>query len=166
MSFGTTIGAGLRAEKAQEEKTMATKKETSQAGVLGSLQRFHGKLEANSTELAHLEVSRAKFGTLLARIDELSKQQGALAASKQAASKEIQTLIAESQRLGSGLRAMVKEHYGPRSEKLSEFGLQPFRGRKAKAPASETPVPVPEAPGTPAPTPQSPATPPHAAAKD
>ncbi len=132
---------------------MATKRETSQAGVLGSLQRFHGKLEANSTDLAHLEVSRAKLGTMLARIDELSKEQGAMRARKQEASKEIQALLVDSQRLGSGLRVMVKEHYGPRSEKLSEFDLQPFRGRKARTP------------GTPAPTPQSPA-PSHPAAVD
>ncbi|MFY9824010.1 MAG: hypothetical protein WAM82_21710 [Thermoanaerobaculia bacterium] len=133
---------------------MSTKLETSQAGVLGSLQQLHSKLEANSTDLAHLEVSRAKLGTLLARIAELSKTQGAMTAGKQEATKEIQTLMVASQRLGSGLRAMVKEHYGPRSEKLSEFGLQPFRGRKVKAPAPETPTPV--TPGTPAPTPQSP----------
>jgi chromosome segregation ATPase len=133
---------------------MSTKRQTSQAGVLGSLQQFNGKLEANSTDLAHLEGSRAKFRTLLARIDELSKEQGAMTARKQEASKQIQALLVESQRLGSGLRMMVKEHYGPRSEKLSEFGLQPFRGRKAKAPAPETP-------GTPAPTPPLPA-----AAKD
>ena len=138
---------------------MATKRETSQAGVLGSLQRFHSKLEANSADLSHLEVSRAKFGTLLARLDELSKEQGAMRARKQEASKEIQSLLVETQRLGSGLRVMVKEHYGPRSEKLTEFDLQPFRGRKAKAPAPETP-------GSPAPTPQTPVPPHPTAAKD
>lgn len=30
------------------------------------------------------------------------------------------------------LRASVKEHYGPKAEKLTEFGVQPFRGRKLK----------------------------------
>ena len=144
---------------------MSTKLETSQAGVLGSLHQFHGTLEANSVDLAHLEVSRVKLGAMLIRIDELGKKQGAMRAGKQEATKEMQTLIVESQRLGSGLRAMVKEHYGPRSEKLSEFGLQPFRGRKVKTPAPETQAPGP--PGqSPAPTPQSPTPPPHAAAAE
>jgi len=126
---------------------MSTKKrETSQAGVLGSLQRFHGTLEANGADLEHLAGSRAKLGTMLIRIDELSKEQGAMRARKQAASKEIQALLVESQRLGSGLRGMVKEHYGPRSEKLSEFGLQPFRGRKTKEQSAETPAPAPQSP--------------------
>ena len=109
-------------------------RETTQAGVVGSLQRLLGKLDANSADLAHLEGSRGKLGTLLARLEELSKQQGAMTAGKQAATKEIQSLVIEGQRLGTGLRAMLREHYGPRSEKLAEFGLQPFRGRKVKTP--------------------------------
>jgi hypothetical protein len=143
---------------------MSTKKETTNAGVVGALQRFHGKLEANSADLAHLAVPRAQLGTLLTRVDELSNQQGAMRAGKQEASAELQTLIAEGQRLGSGLRAMVKIHYGPRSEKLTEFDLQPFRGRKAKTPVVKPPAPG--TPGTPAPTPQSPSPPPQAAAKE
>jgi len=149
------------------------KKETTHQGVLGGLQRFHVKLEANSADLAHLEVPRAQLGTLLTRVDELSKQQGAMRAGKQEASAELKTLIDEGQRLGSGLRKMVKIHYGPRSEKLTEFDLQPFRGRKAKAPTPVTPVPVtpvpvtpvPVTPGAPALSPQSPSPPPLATAK-
>ncbi|HEV7507963.1 MAG TPA: hypothetical protein VGS07_23970 [Thermoanaerobaculia bacterium] len=133
---------------------MSTKKETTQVGVMGALQKFQGKLEANSADLPHLEVPRAQLRAMLTRFEELSNQQGAMRASKQEASKEIQTLVDTAQQLGSGLRAMVKIHYGRRSEKLTEFDLQPFRGRKAKAPAPET--------GTPAPTPQSPTPPPIA----
>jgi hypothetical protein len=40
------------------------------------------------------------------------------------------------------LRQGVKQHYGIRSEKLAEFGLQPFRGRKTKT----EPEPKPETP--------------------
>jgi hypothetical protein len=142
---------------------MPTKRETTDAGVLGALQRFHGKLEANSADLAHLEVPRAQLTTLLARVDDLSKQQGAMRAGKQEASQELRALIGDGQRLATGLRAMVKIHYGPRSEKLTEFDLQPFRGRKAKAPA---PTPTPETPAASTPTSQSAAPPSHAAAKD
>lgn len=139
-------------------------KETTHQGVLGALQRFQVKLEANSADLAHLEVPRAQLRTLLTRVDELSKQQGAMRAGKQEASKELKTLIAEGQRLGSGLRKMVTIHYGNRSEKLTEFDLQPFRGRKAKAPGLKPPVP--ETPGTPASTQQASEPPPHTTAKD
>jgi hypothetical protein len=114
--------------------------------VVGSLQRLQGKLDANSADLPHLEAPRAQLRAMLTRFEELSKQQGAMRASKQEASKEMRTIVTEGQRLGNGMRRMVQIHYGTRSEKLAEFDLQPFRGRKAKAPAPETP-------GAPAPAP-------------
>ena len=86
---------------------------------------------------------------LMARLTDINKQQGALTASKQEASKEQQTLLTEGQRLANALRAMVKEHYGIRSEKLAEFGLQPFRGRTKAKPTPETPAPAPPPPVTP-----------------
>ncbi|HEX3552584.1 MAG TPA: hypothetical protein VIA62_05095 [Thermoanaerobaculia bacterium] len=47
----------------------------------------------------------------------------------------------------------MKAHYGIRSEKLVEFGVQPFRGRKVKpveaTPAtSQPPVSTPQAPAS------------------
>ena len=41
-------------------------------------------------------------------------------------------LANDAQRLASGVRVMLKEHYGIRDEKLTAFGLQPFRGRNKK----------------------------------
>jgi hypothetical protein len=74
-------------------------------------------------------------------------QQAALTASRQDLSQQMKTLILEGQRVMAVLRVSLKDHYGPRSEKLAEFGLQPFRGRKPKAkpepePGTETPGPV------------------------
>jgi hypothetical protein len=45
------------------------------------------------------------------------------------------------------LRVSLKDHYGPRAEKLAELGIQPFRGRKPKPPAelepgTEVPGPI------------------------
>jgi hypothetical protein len=120
-----------------------TNRETTNAGVLGDLQKLAVTLAANSTDLPQLEIPRGKLGTTLTRAQELFQQQSALTASKQAASQELNTLLVEGQRLANAMRAMVKEHYGIRSEKLAEFGLQPFRGRNRKV---KTPIPTPEAP--------------------
>jgi hypothetical protein len=49
-------------------------------------------------------------------------------------------------RLASGMPKLLQEHYGIRSEKLAELGLQPFRGRKPQTPKSPTPS-EPAAPG-------------------
>jgi hypothetical protein len=53
-------------------------------------------------------------------------------------------VIAEGQRLVTVLRVSVRQHYGIDSEKLAEFGLQPFRGRRRKSP-EPPPVETPKA---------------------
>jgi len=119
--------------------------ETSKAGKLGALQQFAASLAANSADLPQLEQSRLQFEGLLARLFEIAKQQAALVASKQEASKQLDNLLTECQRLASVLRAAVKQHYGIRAEKLAEFNLRPFRGRNRKPklpPVELTPSPV------------------------
>lgn len=120
--------------------------ERTYAGVMGSIQRLSTVLEANSAELPHLEGARQRLAALLTQAQENAKTQAALKASKQEASKQLRTLVIESQRVANAVRALLKQHYGLRSEKLAEFDLQPFRGRtrKAKPTAPETPeVPTP-----------------------
>lgn len=125
--------------------------ERTYAGVMGSIQQLSTAVAANSAELPHLEGARQRLDTLLAQAQENAKTQAALKASKQEASKQLRTLVIESQRVANAVRALLKEHYGLRSEKLAEFGLQPFRGRTRKAKpaapgAPEPPVPPPTAP--------------------
>ena len=120
-------------------------REGTQTGQLGSLQRFSVALEANSSELTHLEASRLKLGSMVDLAQDTAKRQAALRAEKQDLSKELKTLLVESTRLANVLRKAVQAHYGIRAEKLAEFGLQPFRGRPRKAQA-------PEGPQTPPPT--------------
>jgi hypothetical protein len=125
--------------------------EKTYAGVLGDLTRLNAAVTANGAELTHLEGPRARLEKLVSDALEVAKQQAALTASKQEASKRLLKLLTEAQRVATGLRKLLKEHYGVRSEKLAEFGLQPFRGRPRKA-KPENPAP-PETPSPPAPTP-------------
>jgi len=125
-------------------------KERTQSGKLGDWQRLNVVVQANSADLAHLETSRARLETLQSQGVDLTKEQGAFRANKQEKSQQLQAVIAEGSRLATFLRNAIKQHYGPTSEKLAEFGVQPFRGRKAKAapePAPE-PAPVPASPNT------------------
>jgi hypothetical protein len=113
-------------------------------GKFGEWQSLSATVQANSADLPHLETSWTKLETLLAQGVDITKEQAALRASKQEKSQQIQAVIAEGARLATFLRAAVKQHYGPTSEKLAEFGVQPFRRRKAKPapePAAESPAP-------------------------
>lgn len=121
------------------------RQETTNAGKLGSLVRLSASLNANAPDLPHLEGIRARFDKLLGEAQETAKQQTAFTASKQEASKRLNSQLSEAMRLASGLRKLLEETYGVRSEKLAEYGLQPFRGRKVKGTA-----PVPQKPEPPA----------------
>ena len=120
-------------------------RETTKSGKLGNLTRFNAALAANAAELPHLESSRLRLDRTVTDAQEAAAQQAAFTASKQEASKRLATLVTEGQRLASGIRKLLTENYGARSEKLAEFGLQPFRGRKVK---KDQPV-KPEPPATP-----------------
>jgi len=110
--------------------------------MLGAWQRLLVALQANGGDLGHLEVPRAKLSGLFSKAVDITTQQAALKASKQESSQQIKAIAAEGRRLATLLRSGVKEHYGPKAEKLTEFGVQPFRGRKDKEPVA----PGPEAP--------------------
>ena len=129
-------------------------RETKYTGIVGDLQRLLGALEANQEELPQMEPFRQKLAGILTQVLEILQQQAALKAGKQESSKRLRRLLEEGQRLATVARTVVKEHYGVREEKVVEFGLQPFRGRKVKA-VTEKPTPTPSPP--PPPVPEAPA---------
>jgi hypothetical protein len=135
-------------------------KETTYAGMVGQWQRLLEPLKANRAELAHLEATWSRLQGMLDQALEINREQAARQAAKQEATRQIQELMPEGQRLWTLLRQSVKAHYGIRAEKLAEFGLQPFRGRRKPKPAPEEPQapepgnlpgPAPEAAGEPRP---------------
>ena len=104
--------------------------ETTNVAKLGALQQFATAIAANTAELPQLEKSTLQFVEMVSTLQGIAKEQATLVASKQEASKQFKTLLVECQRLASVLRAAIKQHYGIRSERLAEYNLQPFRGRK------------------------------------
>lgn len=116
--------------------------------TIGNLARLTAALGANATEIPHLEGIRGRLEKILADAQEAAKQQAALIASKQEATNRLQALTKEGLRLSAGVQKLLQQNYGLSSEKLAEFGIQPFRGRKAKKAD-------PEQPGTPAPPPST-----------
>ena len=112
-------------------------KETTYAGMLGSWQRWLASLLANG-DLEYLQVQRGKLEALMAEGQDLIRRQSELTASKQDLSKRLREVMTEGQRLMTVIKGTVRQHYGIGSEKLAEFGVQPFRGRRRKV--DEPPV--------------------------
>ncbi len=123
-------------------------REPKYGATLNGWERLLASMEANADDFKTFEDHRAKLKSMLDTARETSAHQAAMAATKQEATKNLQTLLAEGRKLANFLRNGVKQHYGNRSEKLVEFGLAPLRAR-AKAKVD----PQPPAPPPPSPTP-------------
>jgi len=128
------------------------KQQTRYPDTVTTWEQISASVEANSTELAHLEAPRLKLVGILEQVRTLSKEHDLHTANKQQAAQRLKTLLADGRKLATFLRAGIKEHYGNRNEKIVEFGLQTFRRRKrepAVVKPPETPVPVPDVPAKP-----------------
>ena len=117
-------------------------RETRSAGILGDLQRLSGTMEVNKEELPQMEPFRLKLTGIVTQAFEVAKLQAAHKVAKQESSKQLRKLLIAGNRIADVVRTAVKDHFGPREEKVAEFGVQPFRGRKAK-PATDQPAPTP-----------------------
>ncbi|HYG62695.1 MAG TPA: hypothetical protein VEL74_08945 [Thermoanaerobaculia bacterium] len=124
---------------------MAAKAKTSYSIALVERYQLAKSLEANTSQIPHLESSRFRLQRMLEELRELMTEQDRLQARKQEVTRRIQDLEEQSGKLAAFLKVGIKEHYGTRSERLVEFGLQPFRGRRRETP--EAPLSDPEAPG-------------------
>ena len=58
---------------------------------------------------------------------ELAAQRDAHRAAKQEASRALRETLERGRRLKTVMRLWIKEHYGPDSERLVEFGIRPRR---------------------------------------
>jgi hypothetical protein len=111
--------------------------------TLSGWQELTTSLATNSADLPHLEAHRAQLADLLKTAQDLGMQQAAFTASKQEVSKKLEAIFVQGRQIAAFLRVGVKQHYGPRAEKLVEFGMRPFRGRRsaqAKPPAVPPPT--------------------------
>ena len=86
-------------------------------------------LAANIEEFPHLKGPLARLSEMLDVLKNLMTEQARLTAQRQEVSKKISELSNEAQKLMTFLDAGVKQHYGHRSERLTEYGLQPFRSK-------------------------------------
>jgi len=106
--------------------------ETTYTKKLDDLGRLLASLFANAAELPHLEGIRLHLEQIVKATLAADLERTALIAlieSRQDACQRLQRLLGDSERMATAVRKMLTAHYGLGSEKLAEFGVQPFRGR-------------------------------------
>lgn len=87
-------------------------------------------VSSNPEEAKALEPGMIRLRELHTRVSTLSVQQASLTADKQESTKELKRLLREGDALADFIRTGARAQFGADSEKMVEFGLQPFRGRK------------------------------------
>lgn len=97
---------------------------------------------ANEGEVPQLVTGLPRLELLINLIRSLSVQFATLRASKQELAQQIKAVLREGDALADFLKTGARAHYGSDSEKLVEFGVQPYRGR-ARTKVTEPP-PFPE----------------------
>jgi len=105
-------------------------------------------VEAHAAQLPHMELVRPELLAMLEEARSLVVQFNAATANKQETYKLLRRVIRSGEAMVDTMRTAARQRFGPDSETLVEFGVQPFRGR------SRTPPPVTPNPESPTPTPQ------------
>jgi hypothetical protein len=129
-------------EKEDKEKIMP--KRTTYSGNLGDWALLLAALMENEGNLPHLVIPRDQLQAFLDEARDLTASQAAQAAAKQQTSRRLEEVVNLGGKLANSLRVALKVVYGNRSEKLTEFHIQPFRGRtrtSATPPGPEPPAP-------------------------
>ena len=121
---------------------MSTKSQ-SYAAAVNEWEEILTALERNMEDLPQLEIPRDRLQTFVNQIRAFAADQAVHTAERQQATKRVDFLLVQGRKLATVIRTAVREHYGNRSEKLAEFGLQPFRGRPRRT-TDENPLPQPE----------------------
>lgn len=90
-------------------------------------------MDQNANDFTDLLSRRERLQSIMDQANVVMHEQSAAAAAKQDASQRLAALMAEGRKLAGFLNACIRERYGDSNEKLAEFMLQPFRGRRPRA---------------------------------
>lgn len=123
---------------------------TSLADHLQDWELLLAAVDQNLGDLPQLQIARNKLATMLEQARVLVPLQAAQASAKQSTSQQLEAVLTTGRKVATVIRFTVKEHYGNRNQKLTEFNIQPFRSRTVPPtlPPPESPAPEPAQPET------------------
>jgi hypothetical protein len=129
--------------------------QNSYADMIRNWEKLLDSCAQNAALLPGFEPFRDTLAKLLADTKELKSAQDNFAGSRQATTQQVKATSAQGWKAARQLRAFVKAHLGPDSERLVLFGVQPIRSRPHKAKSPEVPAPAAGTPHAAAGTPQT-----------
>ncbi len=112
--------------------------------ALGDLQRLSAALAANESDFEHMLGAVTEFQALVSDAQDAATQQALLITAKMEATRRFQALLKSGNAQAVLLRNAARVRYGRGSDRLAQFGVQPFRGRKTVLAVTPPPAPDPD----------------------
>ena len=115
------------------------------AALMGTGDHLLATIQANSADLPQLEEDRLQLAARIEVAKAASVRQDMARSLFQQSTRDLEKAMADTQELITRLRNGIRQEYGLRSEKLTEFGMQPRRApvRKVKEKPAPAPQPAP-----------------------
>ncbi|HEV7784367.1 MAG TPA: hypothetical protein VGQ28_03455 [Thermoanaerobaculia bacterium] len=99
--------------------------------TLGIWMGLTGGVTPELTEgMPHIQDPYSKLVAFQEEMGRLTQEQAFYDARKQEVTRRMNEILSEGRIVATVLQAVLKQHFGPRSEELVEFGIKPFRGLK------------------------------------
>jgi hypothetical protein len=117
------------------------------AEVLVKWEKLLANVKANAAEIPNLEVYAAPLEQALTEAREITARLEIRKGIKQQESKDRRVLLKKGGAAAARVLSALKAHYGLDSERLTDYGMRPFRPRKR---SKKDPQPGPEPQGPPA----------------
>jgi hypothetical protein len=119
------------------------------ADVMTEWEKLATTVAANKDDLSYIDGYRQQLEIEMAGAKAANVRQSAAQAESQQASRDLDGFLASGSDLANRVRTGIKSKYGIRSEKLKEFGLKVFRGKKKSSTAKPPPQVEPPTAGPP-----------------
>ncbi|HKI03493.1 MAG TPA: hypothetical protein VKK31_16055 [Thermoanaerobaculia bacterium] len=114
----------------------------SYAGFVSDCEKTLTNVKARAAELPDLSVYITPVEELLAETKAMGARQQSLQSVKQEETKKLQEVVVKAREAVVRLKAALKAHFGPKSERLVEFGMRPSRKRTRSPESGKKPKPV------------------------
>lgn len=103
--------------------------------------------EVDMEAMPQLKGQSDKLAAFIEEVRKVERERDFHAAQKQEATRRLREMLEAGNRVATTVRMILKIEKGPTSEELTQFGIQPFRGRKRrrKDGSGEAPKESPEA---------------------
>jgi hypothetical protein len=119
------------------------------ADVMTEWEKLATTVAANKDDLSYIDGYRQQLEIEMAGAKAANVRQSAAQAESQQASRDLDGFLASGSDLANRVRTGIKSKYGIRSEKLKEFGLKVFRGKKKSSTVKPPPQVEPPTAGPP-----------------